>query len=33
MLATDAGEFALMDIRRIELDAPDAAPGVPPANA
>ena len=33
MLATDAGEFALMDIRRIDLDAPDAAPGATPSNA
>lgn len=33
MLATDAGEFALMDIRRIDLDAPDAPASVPPAHA
>ena len=33
MLATDAGEFALMDVRRIDLDVPDAAPAEPPSNA
>jgi type VI secretion system protein ImpE len=34
MLATDAGEHALMDLRRVELDvpAPEAA-GTPPADA
>jgi type VI secretion system protein ImpE len=33
MLATDAGEFALMDVRRIDLDTPDAEPDVSPPDA